>query len=350
MSIIIELDLRLLRLTFRAPVRYGLDWLSGRDVAIVRLTDDEGNVGLGEIFEQPHPDAVATARTWALGRTPMELLVAGGPWVLGLLPHRLCGAIEGAIADLDARQSGVSLARSLAGDEVATEVPVNALVVATAPGPDVAMHVRALVAEGFGTIKLKLEGATDGAPAAWWTGTIAGVRELVGPDVALRVDLNVALSPESALAWLPSIAPLGLEYVEQPIAAEHEPQELTGLRDAGVPIAADESVTDVAAALDLIDAGCDVLVVKPARVGGPLRAAEIVQAASEATVPVVVSTLYETGVGLATSLHVAALLPGDRAHGLATGQLIADDPVAGTPQVIRGRMRVDGPGIGVTLP
>ena len=110
MSAIVELDVRTLRLTFREPVRFGLDWLSGRDVAIVRITDEAGRVGLGEAIDLPHPDALATARTWALGRTPMELLVAGGPWGLGVLPHRLSGAIEGAIVDLEARQSGVSVA------------------------------------------------------------------------------------------------------------------------------------------------------------------------------------------------------------------------------------------------
>ena len=163
-SFISDLEVRLVRLEFRQPVRYGLDWISGRDVAIVRLTDEAGRVGLGETFEQPHQDAVATARSWAIGRTPMELLVAGGPWVLGVLPHRLCGALEGAIADLEARQSDVSLARSLAGTEVTSDVPVNALLVATAPSPDVVGSARALVAEGFATVKLKLEGGADGVP------------------------------------------------------------------------------------------------------------------------------------------------------------------------------------------
>lgn len=349
MSAIVDVDVRQFRLTFREPVRFGLDWLSGRDIAIVRLTDEAGRVGLGESFEQPHPDAVATARTWALGRTPMELLVAGGPWVLGVLPHRLSGALECAVADLEARQSGVSLATSLAGEEVRQDVPVNALLVAAAPSTDATTDARALVAEGYSTLKLKLDGASDGSPGAWWADMVVRVREAVGPDVALRVDLNGALSPDAALAWLPTVAHLGLEYVEQPIAPDHGPSEFAGLRDAGVPIAADESVTDLATALDLVEAGCDALVVKPARVGGPLRAAEIVQAAAESDVAVVVSTLYETAVGVATALHVAATLPGDRAHGLATGQLIADDPVEGAPVVARGRMRVDGPGLGVSL-
>jgi hypothetical protein len=34
---------------------------------------------------------------------------------------------------------------------------------------------------------------------------------------------------------------------------------------------------------------------------------------------------------------------------LATGRLIADDPVVGAPTVVDGRMRVGGPGLGVTL-
>jgi L-alanine-DL-glutamate epimerase-like enolase superfamily enzyme len=269
---------------------------------------------------------------------------------VGVLPHRLCGALDGALADLDARQSGVSLARSLAGEEVRADVPVNALLVASAPGDGTAMAARDLVAGGFGTVKVKLEGGVDGVPEPWWAEAVARVREAVGPDVALRVDLNGVLSVEAALAWLPTLAALRLEYVEQPIAAEDGAEAFGRLRDSGVPIAADESVTDLPSALDLIDAGCDALVVKPARVGGPLRAAEIVEAATDAGVTTVVSTLYETGVGLATALHVAALGPGERAHGLATAGLVADDASVGLPPVVRGRMAVTGPGLGIELP
>lgn len=349
MSAIVALDVRTFRLTFREPVRYGLDWVGGRDVAIVSLTDDEGRVGLGEAFDVPHPDALATARTWALGRTPMELLVAGGPWVLGVLPHRLSGAVEGAVVDLEARQSGVPLAQSLSGETTRSDVSVNAVLVIRGPDTGSAATATALVDDGFATLKLKVEGGGDGVPGDWWTDAIAGIRAAVGPDVRLRLDLNGGLSPDAAVAWLPSLADLALEYVEQPIAPEHGPDELARMRESGVPIAADESVTDLGAALELLESGCDALVVKPARVGGPLRAAAIVEAATEAGVPVVVSTLIETGVGIATALHVAASVPGEQAHGLATGDLIVDDPVEGAPSVVRGRMAVEGPGLGVTL-
>ena len=53
----------------------------------------------------------------------------------------------------------------------------------------------------------------------------------------------------------------------------------------------------------------DALVVKPARVGGPAAVAEIAELAAERGVPVVVSTLFETGVGIAAALAVAAACP-----------------------------------------
>ena len=85
---------------------------------------------------------------------------------------------------------------------------------------------------------------------------------------------------------------------------------------------------------ELLDAeAVDVLVVKPARVGGPEVGAEIAALAAARGVPVVVSTLFETGVGIAAALAMAAALPvvggaalGDALdHGLATAGLLEHD-------------------------
>jgi L-alanine-DL-glutamate epimerase-like enolase superfamily enzyme len=226
---------------------------------------------------------------------------------------------------------------------------VNALLEIMAPGEASVVTARDLIADGFDTLKLKLGGGADGTPEAWWHDALVAIREAVGSGTALRLDLNGVLSPDAAAAWLPTLVELGLEYVEQPIAPGHGADALTALRDTGVVVAADESVTDLPTALDLLEAGCEVLVVKPGRVGGALRASDIVEAATEAGAAVTVSTLHESGVGLATALHVAAAVPGDRAHGLATGHLLADDPVGGWPAVERGRLPVRGPGLGVSL-
>jgi o-succinylbenzoate synthase len=349
MSVIIEFEVLLVRQDFREPLRLGRDHVTGRDVVIVRLVDDEGREGLGEMSDPPHPDAIATARAWAQGRTPMELEETGGPWALGVLPARLSGALDGALADLAARQGDISVARLLGGPRARSDVRVNALLMASGPADGSPDTARELVRRGFDTLKLKLAGGERGEPEPWWDETLGGVRAAVGDTVAVRLDLNGALTPETALAWLPSLVDLELEYLEQPIAPDHGPDRLAELRATGIRIAPDESVTDLGAALDLLEAGCDALVVKPARVGGPRRALAIIQAASELGVPVTISTLYETGVGIATALHLAAIVPGDRAHGLATQDLSRDDPVHGLPPVVQGRMIVPGPGLGLSL-
>ena len=349
LSVITDIEVRVVRLSFPEPVRFGRDRIAARDAVIVRISDEHGEVGLGETTELPHPDAVATARAWAVARTPDELHTSGGPWSLGVLPTRLCGALDSALLDLRARQAGVPAAALIGRVVARADVRVNALLLVRGPGDDAGASAGRLVADGFDTLKLKLDGADQGVPEPWWIEALAAVRDAAGAATAIRLDLNGALDPEAAVKWLPTLADLALEYVEQPIAPTHGAGALGALRGSGTAIAADESVTDMVAALDLLEAGCDVLVVKPGRVGGPLRAHAIVEAATEAGVPVTISTVHETSVGIASALHLAATVAGDRAHGLATGHLAEGDPVDGLPQVRGGRLAVRGPGLGVGL-
>jgi L-alanine-DL-glutamate epimerase-like enolase superfamily enzyme len=136
--------------------------------------------------------------------------------------------------------------------------------------------------------------------------------------------------------------------VEEPVA---EVEGLVAVRAASrVPVAADEAVRGAPAARRLIDArAVDVLVVKPVRVGGAIETLRIAGMAAEAGVPVVLSTFYETGIGLAAALHVAAALPaGDETHGIATGDLLAADLLARRPRIADGWAETpDAPGLGV---
>jgi L-alanine-DL-glutamate epimerase-like enolase superfamily enzyme len=205
-----------------------------------------------------------------------------------------------------------------------------------------------VVAAGFDCIKLK--GGRE--PVAGLVERVGAVRSAVGRDIALRLDVNGAWgSVAEALEALEALANLGLEYVEQPLPAALGPAALAAVRRAArVPIAADESVTDPAAARELVRAAAaDALVIKPARVGGLRQAWRVAEMAAEAGVPVTISTLFETGIGLAAAVHVAAALPGEpRAHGLATGGLLASDLLDEPLAASGGWLAVPpGPGLGV---
>lgn len=313
------------RVPFRAPFATAAGTWVARDAWIVRVRDDDGREGIGEANLDPAADdaalerLAATVRRWASGGE-VDLDDAVG--------RAVAGAIDAARSDLG-------------GGVAATSVAVNA----TIATEDVAASVAAardVVARGFTTLKLK--GGREHSTAEL-VERLTAVRTAVGPDVALRLDVNGAWDAAIALERLVALAALRLAYVEQPIPAG-DVSTMAALRASGVvPIAADESVESLATARALLGAeACDVLVVKPGRVGGPTVALAMAREAAAAGVGVTISTLLDTGVGLTAALRVAVLVPGG-VHGLATADVLECDLLA-EPLVGRdGRMVVPaGPG------
>jgi L-alanine-DL-glutamate epimerase-like enolase superfamily enzyme len=180
---------------------------------------------------------------------------------------------------------------------------------------------------------------------------VRAVRQAIGPDVRLRLDVNGAWDPATAEERLEAVARFDLEYVEQPLAGDDTAALAELRRRVRVPIAADESVESLKTARELLEADAvDVLVVKPARVGGIVVGTAIAELAAEHRVPVVVSTLFETGIGIAAALAMAAGMPtaGDlHDHGLATAGLLEHDLLREELVVDGGRMWLpDRPGAG----
>ncbi|MGK2852366.1 MAG: mandelate racemase/muconate lactonizing enzyme family protein [Candidatus Limnocylindrales bacterium] len=313
------------RIPFRAPFATAAGMWVARDAWILRLRDADGREGVGEANLDPAADEAALDR----------LAAAVRHWASGgsIDPDDAAGrAVDGAVeaAQLD-----------LGGRAAATSVAVNATI-ATEDSPAAIGAARDAVARGFTTLKLK--GGRERSTAEL-VERLTAVRSAIGPDVALRLDVNGSWDPAIARERLAALASLGLEYVEQPIPAG-DVGALTNLRAGSpVPIATDESVKSIAAARALLDAGAaDVLVVKPGRVGGPLVALAIAREAAAAGVRVTISTLLDTGVGLTAALRVAVLVPGG-VHGLATADVLESDLLA-APLVVRdGRIVVPtGPG------
>jgi L-alanine-DL-glutamate epimerase-like enolase superfamily enzyme len=172
------------------------------------------------------------------------------------------------------------------------------------------------------------------------------------PGPTIRVDANGAWDRQTAREALVELDGL-VEYVEQPVAAA-DTAGLTALRGVGAPVAADEALT-VSDPFRLLAAGAvDVVVCKPAALGGLTRTLALARAAAARGVDTVVTTTIDGVVARTAATHLAAVLPGgERAHGLATGQLLAHDirdrgghPVVDPVPVENGRITVpDGPGL-----
>jgi L-Ala-D/L-Glu epimerase len=267
-------------LRLKTPLLTALGPIAGREGWLLRVEDEAGHFGWGEA--SPLPGFVEPAAAAA---------------------H----AYDQAVLDLGARRAGVPLWRLLA-DDAPTRVPVNQLEGEGGPG------VRCIKLKVGGDVRADLR-------------RVEALRRRAGGAVALRVDANGAWTLAQALEALPALEALGVELLEQPVAAGAI-RELASLRGrTRVAIAADEAVGDLAQARRLIEASAaDVFVLKPMRLGGLVPAAAIAAEARAAGVEVVVTTVLEGAIGRAGAVHLAAAVGSRRlAHGLATGSLLAED-------------------------
>ncbi len=348
------------RVPFRVPFRAGFATADGpaawREGVMVRLTTNTGAVGLGEA--SPLPERGGRLRD------AVELLDELGPGLVGEqldevdpLVARLgdrgpaaaavACALDTAVLSARAVEMRTPLAAALA-PSFRNSVSVNATV--GAPAADVARREAAEArAAGFRCLKLKVGMA---ASLDDELRRVAAVRDALGPEIALRLDANGAWTVDMAIDAVRAFDEYDIEFIEQPVA----PGDLDGMRSVRqavrTPVAADEAITGVEAARRVLERdAAAVLVVKPMTVGGPRSAVRIIEMAQARGASAVVTTTIDTGVGIATALHVAATLPeGSPACGLATASLLVADLVVGLPSAAGGRMALPRrPGLGVDL-
>ena len=139
-------------------------------------------------------------------------------------------------------------------------------------------------------------------------------------------------------------APVGIEYVEQPVPAS-DLEALGQLRAAGiVPIAADESCCPTPRALRIVrERLADVLVLKPSLYGAWGEIAGLAVEARDAGLKLVVTSAIESTVGRRAAEDLGALLvePGT-ACGLLTGAWFEDRPTAREQNVVGGMLHLPG--------
>ena len=232
----------------------------------------------------------------------------------------LSSALESARTELPARKRAT--------------IPVNV----TVPPVEAALAERLVEGSGCRTAKVKV--AEPGQDFRADLSRVAAVREALGEEGFLRIDVNAAWEVDEAESRLRRLEMFDIQYVEQPCATLSQLAELR--RRTPIPIAADESVRSGATPEQIVESeGVDLLVMKVQPMGGVAR---MLEWASGADLPIVVSSALETSVGLATGLAAAAALPElPYACGLATASLLAGDVVEQPLLPERGEITVRRP-------
>jgi L-alanine-DL-glutamate epimerase-like enolase superfamily enzyme len=189
--------------------------------------------------------------------------------------------------------------------------------------------------EGWPTLKLKLGGGDADYQA------VTTLR--AATDRPFRVDANEAWSlaeARSKIAWL---AQQGCELVEQPLPAG----QLAAMRElhasSPLPLVADEDAPD-RTALDELQGAFDGVNVKLMKCGGIREAVEIIHAARQRSLSIMIGCMIESSIAISAAAQLAPLATWLDLDGAA---LLREDPYEGA-RVEAGRVQLrDWPGLGV---
>ncbi|MFT4050570.1 MAG: mandelate racemase/muconate lactonizing enzyme family protein [Solirubrobacterales bacterium] len=345
-----RVELFAIRLPLRAPFNSAGGSTAVRDLGVLRLTDEDGLTGLGEITPYPDPaaaplsDLLAAFEDGARTQLREAEIFDKGLTLERPLPPAVESAIDIALLDLLARRDGIRVA-DLIGTEAQERVPVNATITAVDPDEVGELGKEALSA-GFETIKLKVGFTRHDRER------LAALRDAVGFQTLIRLDVNGGWFTNEAIEEIAALQEYGLEFVEQPVAPE-DLASMHRVRDASmVPIVADEGIRTVSDLdLHVANGACDGVAIKLSQVSGITAASVLASNASKAGLLTFVTSTLDGPVGLAAGLHFAAARSDFAlANGLATGGLFEDSYAFGLPDVIDGALQMtDAPGLGIEL-
>ncbi|MSO86281.1 MAG: o-succinylbenzoate synthase [Acidimicrobiia bacterium] len=295
-----------MRLT--TPLRTAAGTVSERDVVLIHVLAREAE-GWAELVAEAEPtyspeftdSAITVLLNHLLPRAaagPMGDALALGPHLDAVRGHPMArAALELAILDAQLRQADRSLSNWLGA--TATHVPAGAALGLHERVEDLLAEADAAVALGASRLRVKIAPGSAAEP-------LRALRAHGGPQWLLQADANGSFAlndPE-----LDEIDEVGLVCLEQPL----DPNDLLGhaalARRLVTPICLDEPLTSLGAVEAAVALGaCEVVCLKPARVGGWINARAVHDRCVELGVPVWVGGMLETGIGRAANLAVAAL-------------------------------------------
>lgn len=344
------IEIRRIRMPLVAPFRTSFGTQNEREMLLLRVRTPEAD-GWGECVSMGDPlysSEYVDGTEDVLRRFLIPDLLALGDVTTNAVGHRLHkykghrmakAALEMAVMDAELRHQNISFASSLGATR--DHVPSGVSVGIMDSIPELLETVEQYLGEGYARIKLKIEPGWDVAP-------VRAVREKFGDDVLLQVDANTAYTLRDA-HHLAKLDAFDLLLIEQPFDEEDIVGHAELAHKIRTPICLDESIVSASTAAAAIKLGaCEIVNIKPGRVGGYIESRRIHDVCVALGVPVWCGGMLETGIGRAANVALAALpgftLPGDVS---ASGRYYREDITEAFVLENGGLSVPAGPGLGV---
>jgi D-galactarolactone cycloisomerase len=364
---IISVRTHVLEASLAQPFAYSRAWYGTRMAMLVEIETDTGLVGWGECYGPAWmTDAVVrTVAPWLVGADPLLTEVIWQDIYARLRDHGQKGlviealsGIDIALWDIKGKHFGAPVYQ-LMGGPLRTEVQAYATGLYRRQQGDPLQYLpeeaAGYVSEGFRAVKLKVGfGVSEDAAVT------RAVREAIGPDVALMVDANHAYDAVAAIALGRRIEPLEIAWFEEPVP----PEDLAGYRAVkgalSIPVAGGECEFTRFGFRDILAThAMDIVQPDTCAAGGLSECKKIADMAAAFGVRYN-PHVWGTGIGLAASLQLMAVLPTHTPASLAPAQPIFEFDRTEHPirqailrqpiEHVDGSVRIpDGPGLGIEV-
>jgi O-succinylbenzoate synthase len=249
-------------------------------------------------------------------------------------------AVEMLLWDYQAKLAGRPVVQSLGPSKGHADVGISLGM----DKPEVTIdRVRKALERGYQRVKLKIERGKEFQ-------IVKSVRDAF-PEIPLSADANSCYTMKD-LAALKKLDRFGLVYLEQPLEHDDLFDHARLAKELSTPICLDESISTVERAWQALEIGaCQVINIKPGRVGGFTNSLKVAKLTRKHGGHVWVGGMLETGIGRAFNVSFASLrlvdYPGDTSP---NDKYFARDLVKNPFSMTKGRIKPNpGPGIGVDV-
>jgi len=314
--------------------------LAAREGLILQITDEQGRTAWGEAAPLPgfSREALTQAQIELQNQLPellsgeqndeplevqFETIFNDNP----IFYPSVCFALQAALLSLRAAQNKQSLAQAL-DERFQTKIRINGFI--QGARESALEQARKLLEYGYTSFKMKV--GTDSLDTD--IEKILAVSDILRGKALLRLDANQAWELNEALAFGRAVGLDVIEYIEEPLKDINLIPEF--YNQTLLPSALDESLRNMDFKKIRFIEGVDVLVLKPTLLGGITTVQHLTSQAREAGLRVVISSSFESAVGLRVLAHIAAAFSHFTPTGLDTEKVFRDNVLPGGLTISRG--------------
>ena len=311
--IIESLNIYKLNIPYHKPLKVAIGEVHKAENVVIKIVTHTQLVGWGEATPRPYITGETQHTNYETAQKLAKLLKGKDPLAIDkriqqmeqviVNESSIRSAFDMALYDIAAKAANMPLYQFLGGSQRPLRTDLTIGIQDSVE--ETVTQAKAIISKGFNAIKIKVgrQGLAD-------IPHVAAVRELVGPNIEIKIDSNQGWDYPTAVANISAMRPLNLQYSEQPLPAWDNDNLMRLRNKIDLPLCADESVFNHHDALGIVNRGAvDYINIKLGKSGGINTALKINAIAEAAGCKCMIGCFSESRLALSAAAHLAMAKP-----------------------------------------